>query len=159
MKEEPYNPKDEDIKELMDALEKIGNGDPDAQIPEGAKALLRSASEQLDEKNREFVSGNIMLNPEAFRVFRKIAVFLKNMKEAGMGEVDIMDYSPSLMPARIRFSTEELVLSGESLLEFASCVEMSSDLEIYPETDGRLRLDFGVREMWKGVDLGEEADK
>lgn len=160
MGKEKYEPNEEDLKELMDTLGDIADGvlGPDAELPEGTKSLLGSAFELLDKENREFASGNVALNPDAFRVFRAVAILLKNMTAAGMGKVDIIEDAPSLLPSRLRFSTEGFVMYGDDLDKFASCVEQSTSFGIYPETDGNLRLDFGIANMWKKIDLETGGD-
>ena len=158
MKEERREPNENDIKEMLDAFDRIASGDPDAELPDGARAFLKSIFEALDHENRELVSGDISLNPDAFRIFRRVAILLKNMKSSGLGDVDIIEDSPSFMPARIRFRSRGFVLSGEALDEFASCVEQSTSTEIYPETDGFLRVDFGIRNMWKKIDMGADDE-
>ena len=147
-----------EIMKILNGLSEISDiADPDKPIGREAQSALAQLCEMIDDAEREFRDGTVVINPEGLGKIRRAAMFFKKLSESGKGSVTKIDMEPHLRPSCISFSTTGLILTGEELSEFADLVELTECVEIVPNLDGRVDIIFNVQHLWRKMEGGSES--
>ena len=142
---------------ILRALEEISDegSDPDRPFSEETKNALKTLTGMMKDAERRFSDGIVSINPERVSIVRRTARFMKRISDRGDGRVSAIEINPRVYPANLRLSTRKLILSGDDLAEFADLVEQTGSLEITPDLDGNVDLDFSISGLWKSSAEGE----
>jgi hypothetical protein len=138
-----------EVDELIKELDGIASGETE-EFSDSTKALLKTISDEIKKTNDEFASGDVVINPGAISLYRKIVRFLKSLQTKGAADVEIVkaNMRPQISPNELEIRTSAFVLSGDDLLEFADFAEQAHSVEIMPGTDGFAHIVFNIQKLW-----------
>lgn len=151
LKKPDDNGMDTDIGAVLEELKALSDtdADPDAPFSDETKKALGFLAGIMEEAEREFKNGTVVIDPDGLAKMRRAALFFKRLAERGEGKIVKIDLEPHVYQSCVRFSTDGLVLSGADLADFADLVETLGVLEITPGLDGGVDIDLSVKGLWK----------
>lgn len=139
--------------EFYSAVEHMNDETPDGRMPIESRAVLGSIWEEvmafMEQKEREFAEGNLMLNFPQFKKLRDAFLWAKDLERAGMvSEVKCAYRERSGQPSDIEFHTDRLDLTGALKDRFADAVGDSCVVSACVKLTGGLDFTLRVPDIW-----------
>lgn len=143
----------EKLNRTMDSLAP-DDPDPDYTMPEEFRSIWLAALEDMEEEDRKFSSGNIILNMRQYIRFCTALQFLKELQSRGIGTVTKADFKKSKSPSEIEFESEAFLLHGVDKDRFAEVIEgCCFDASVTSRDTIVLNLSFS--DMWLPIPDGD----